>query len=425
VRHATQQHRTTNWAEAVSALQQAVRIDPQFADGHYLLAHALWELQRYDGARAAFARALDEDVCPLRALPEMMAAVRQTAAERKAGLIDFVNLLESKSPHGVPGDDWFLDHVHPTIEGHRVLALALVERICRPSPNWTEATQQEIKRAVEGSLTPKDHGVALCTLAKVIAWAGKSAEAHRIALRARTLAPDDPAVHFEIGKNAARIGRRDEAIAALRQATSLQPDFAEAKSLLGSTLMDAGQIDEALRLSREAVDLRPDDARLRLVFAAQLSRANRIDDAVAACRETLRLNPNYAEAHNTLAWLLKDQRNLTEALHHFREAVRLRPGLMPAMMGLAWLLATHPDAQTRNPAEATRLAERVVQLSPPENWMAFDTLAAACAAAGRFPEAVKTQGKALESARATSPKDVTSLEARLALYQQGTSFVEH
>jgi tetratricopeptide (TPR) repeat protein len=429
VRHATQQHRTTNWAEAVSALQQAVRIDPQFADGHYLLGHALWELKRFDEARAAFVRALDEDVCPLRALPEMIETVRNVAAQRSTVLLDFVKLIEDKSSHRAPGDNWFLDHVHPTIEGHRVLALALIEKMAergwlRVSPNWNTAVQQEIKRAVESTLAPKDHGVALCTLAKVIAWAGKDAEAHRLALRARSLAPAEATVHFEVGKNAARIGRKDEAVAALREAVSLQPNFAEAKCLLGSVLIDSGETNEALRLGREAVELRPDDARLRLVAAGLFSRGKQLDEAIGACQEALRLNPNYAEAHNTLGWLLKDRGNFSDALTHFREAIRVRPGLTPAMMGVAWMLATHPDASARDPREAVRLSERLAELSRFQNWMALDTLAAAYAAAGRLPEAVRTQRKAVDLARAANSAEIPAVEGRLTLYEKGKAFVE-
>ena len=413
----------------ISDLQEAVRIDPQYADTHYVLAHALWESKRFDEARAAFLRALDEDVCPLRALPEMIDGMRDAFRDRKVTFVDFVKLLEGKSPCGVPGEDWFLDHVHPTIEGHRVLALAVIDKMAEQgwahlSSGWNTEVQQEVKRRVESTLTAKDHGVALCTLAKVIAWAGKDAEAYRIALRARALAPDDAAVHFEIGKNAARIGRKEEALESLRQAVSLQPNFAEAKALLASVLIDAGQFDEALRLNQEAVALHPDDARLRLVSAGLLSRANRPREASDACREALRINPDYAEAHNTLAWLLKDQGKLTEALEHFREAARLRPGMVQAMMGLAWVLATHPDSHVRNPREALRLAERVVQLSPPQNWVALDTLAAAYAANGRLPEAVQTQRKTLDLVRGISPKDTSAVETRLALYEQGKPFLE-
>ena len=430
VRHATQLHRTTNWIEAVSALQQAARIDPEFADEYYLLGHAFWELGRFDEARDAFLRSLNEDVCPLRALPEMTTAMRDLAAQCKVALVDFVKLIESKSPHGVPGEEWLLDHVHPTIEGHRVLGLALMDKMSergwlRPSPNWNERVQQEVKRAVESTLTAQDHGVALCTLAKVIAWAGKGAEAYRIALRARALAPAEASVQFELGKNAGHIGRKDEAVASLKEALAIRPDFAEAKCLLGPLLMDAGQTDQALRLTREAVALQPDDVRMRLILAGLLSRAHRTDEAATECREALRLVPNYPEAHNNLAWLLKDQGKLTEALDNFREAVRLRPGSVPSMMGLAWLLATHPDPRLRDPREAVRLGERVVELSPPENWMASDTLAAAYAAAGRFLEAVQTANKALDVARNMSPKDVPAIEARLTLYRQHKPFLEN
>lgn len=414
---------------SIPALQEAVRIDRQNADGHYRLAQALWESQKFDEARRAFWGALEQDICPLRALPEMMYAMRDLARERNIALVDFVSLLESKSAHAIPGEDWFLDHVHPTIEGHRVLALAIIDKMAaqgwlRISPAWNAAAQEQIKAAVESTLTPKDHGVALCTLAKVIAWAGKDAEAYRIAVRARALAPDDAAVHFEIGKNAARIGKRDEALEALKRAVSLQPNFPEAKALLGSVLIDKGQFDEALRLNEEAVALRPNDARLRLVSAGLLSRANRLQEASDACREALRINPDYAEAHNTLAWLLKDQGKLSEALEHFRQAVRLRPGMVQAMMGLGWILATHPEARVRNPPEALQLAERVVELCPPENWIALDTLAAAYAANGRFPDAIQTQRKTLDVVRAISPKDAAALEARLALYQENRPFLE-
>lgn len=429
VRHATQQHRTTNWAEAVSALERAVQIDGRFADGYYLLGHALWELKNFDEARAAFVRALDEDVCPLRALPEMVVGMREVAAQRQVALVDFVKLMESKSPHGAPGDDWFLDHVHPTIEGHRVLGLALMEKMSergwlRVSSNWNAAAQQEVKRAVESTLTPKEHGVALCTLAKVIAWAGKGADAHRIALRARALAPGEAAVHFEVGKNASHIGKKDEAIAALKEALKLQPDFAEAKCLMGMVLMDTGQTDEALRFSREAVDLRPEDARLRVIYGGLLSRGERLEEAAAACREALKHAPNYAEAHNTLASVLKRQGKFSEALPHFREAVRLRPGSPSAMIGLAWVLATHPDARVRNAGEAVEIGERLAELSRYQNWMALDTLAAAYAAAGRFPEAVQTQRKTLELVRGGSPADVAAVQARLARYEQRQPYIE-
>jgi tetratricopeptide (TPR) repeat protein len=355
--------------------------------------------------------------------------MRDVAVQRQAEVVDFVQLIENKSAHGTPGEDWFLDHVHPTIEAHRVLALALIEKMSergwvRMSANWDQAVENEVKRTVESSISRQEHGVALCTLAKVIAWAGKSADAYRIALRARTLAPEEAAVHFEVGKNAAQIGRTNEAIAALKQTLSLTPNFVEAKCLMGTLLMDSGQTNEALRVGGEAVALRPDDPRLKVMFGGLLSRGHRLEEAAAACREALRLDPNYAEGHLTLAWVLKQQGKFSEAVQHFREAVRLRPGSPSAMTGLAWMLATHPDASVRNPREALQLSERIAQLTEYQHWMALDTLAAAYAAAGRFSEAVQTQHKTVELVRSASPADAAAVQARLAGYEQGKSFIE-
>ncbi len=429
VREGAERAQAGDWPRAAAVLEQAIRIDDRHANGHFLLASALWELKRFREARGAFIRALEEDVCPLRALPEIIRVAEEVAAERKVPLVDFVKLIESKSPQRVPGDEWFLDHVHPTIEGHRILALALIDKMTelgsvRPSASWNEATREEIKRTVESSITKKEHGTALCTLAKVIAWAGKGGEAYRIALRARELAPEDPAVQFEVGKNAAHVGKKDEALIALKEALSLRPNFVEAKLLTGTLLMDAGQPDEALRHAGEAVALRPTDPELHLNLGSLLSRAKRPEDAAASFREALRLEPNYAEAHNNLAWILKDEGKYSEALKHFQEAVRLRPGSPNAMLGAAWLLATHPDERLRNTREAVRLGERLATISSYQSWMALDTLAAAYAAAGRFSEAVQTQEKALGFVRKASPAEAGAVQARLEAYRQQRPFVE-
>ena len=67
----------------------------------------------------------------------------------------------------------------------------------------------------------------------------------------------------------------------------------------------------------------------------------------------------------------------------------------------AWMLATNPNASVRNGAEAVELAQRAVELSGGREPAILDTLAAAYAEAGRFPEAVKTaqRAAALASAR--------------------------
>lgn len=426
---AAQAAQAGRWADCLAALDQAARLDDRHAGLHYLRGEAFWGLQRFPEARAAYIRARDEDICPLRALSPMLDTMREIADSRGADFVDFNKLLEARSGHLVPGDDWFLDHVHPTIEGNRLLALELLDTlarrgIARPIPAWDEAAALEIKRAVEARITPKEHGEALCTLAKVIAWSGKHVEALNIALRAVALAPDDADVRFEAGKNAAHVGRNDAAVPHLQRALELKPGFVEARAVLAKVYAAQGRVEDAIRELRQAIVQRPQYAELHCNLGGLLQQHGRLDEAAASLREAVRLAPSYAEAHNNLGWTLKHRGEFTEALAHFREADRLKPGLPSPLLGLAWLLATHPEAAHRNAAEAVRIGERLAELSEFRNWMALDTLATAYAAAGRFEEASRTGRKALELVQEASPTNAPAVFRRVALFEQRQPFLE-
>ena len=429
VQRARQSAGTSQWLEALAACDEALAIDDRYAELHYVRGHVLWQLQRFADAKAAFVRARDEDVCQLRALSPMLEVVADVAHRRQAPFVDFTRLLEEKADHSTPGDDWFLDHVHPTIEGNRVLSLALLDALIgqglvHPAANWNESAALTIKREVESQLTPKNHSDALVTLAKVIAWAGKHDEALRISLRAVQLAPDDPLAHFEAGKNASQVGQTQLAQTHLERALELRPGFVEAQALLGSVLAGKGQFEDAIRRSREALARRPDDPELHVSLGTLLARAGKTREAAASFREAVRLSPGYAEGHSNLAWILKDMGEFTEALAHFREAVRLKPGLPSPSIGLAWLLATHPDEKLRNPSEAVRLGEWLAAQSEYNNWMSLDTLAAAYASAGRFDEAVGTAQKAVALVKGPSPTDEAAVANRLRLYQSRRPYRE-
>jgi Flp pilus assembly protein TadD len=83
------------------------------------------------------------------------------------------------------------------------------------------------------------------------------------------------------------------------------------------------------------------------------------------------------------------------------------------------VLATNPEASVRNGSEAVELAARAVKLSGAKDPAILDTLAAAYAEAGRFPEAVETARQALTLA--TEPL-AAELKARIALYEDKRAF---
>ncbi|MDA7934850.1 hypothetical protein N9B65_07395, partial [Akkermansiaceae bacterium] len=68
---AKQQLAAKEFAEALESLDTAIQTDDQYAHAHYYRGRTLEGLQKFDEAKIAYERALNEDVCPLRALTPM------------------------------------------------------------------------------------------------------------------------------------------------------------------------------------------------------------------------------------------------------------------------------------------------------------------------------------------------------------------
>jgi len=111
------------------------------------------------------------------------------------------------------------------------------------------------------------------------------------------------------------------------------------------------------------------------------------------------------------------------ATAQLRDANFLRRDWYDALRNLAWLLATSPEPKVRDGGQAIVVAERANQLTGYENPIALDTLAAAYAEAGRFDNAVATESRAVELARAADKNDLADrFAARLALYRENKPF---
>ncbi len=260
---AEEEHAGGRFAAALTSLDEAAAIDDRHAHLHYLRGRVLDALGRTAEAKVAFERARDEDVCPLRALGSIRAIVDEVAAERGVPVVDFVNLVERLSPDGVPGEEVFLDHVHPTVEGNRQLALALFETLqsqgfVKPDSSWDEAAVRRVKEDVENRLDPVVHGVALSNLSRVLGWAGKLEEAYKLAAKAAGMAPNVAEVHHQAGICAHLTGHLDEAVLYYRRAIELDPKTATAHSNLAVILDEAGDDRQAAIHYRRAIALLSD-----------------------------------------------------------------------------------------------------------------------------------------------------------------------
>jgi Tfp pilus assembly protein PilF len=233
--------------------------------------------------------------------------------------------------------------------------------------------------------------------------------ARAIALYERGLALDSKHTRAlgNYGTALVRVGRYSEARGAFERAIALQdaapswePRSAEPHLGLGDALWALGDPGGARASYERGIALAPDHAAGHTGLAVLLLE---LGDGALASRHLARgveLGDDSAKSHLGRG-MLADARGETDpAIAAYRAALARDAGLVTAQNNLAWLLATHPDRERRRAGEAVALAEQAVSATQRSAPAMLDTLAVALAAAGRFDEAERALGEAVEQARA-------------------------
>jgi len=235
--------------------------------------------------------------------------------------------------------------------------------------------------------------------------------------------PDGQMAHNNLGTALLQAGRMDEAIAHFQRALQLNPEYVDAHVNLGNALLLEGKVDDAIAHLQKALQTNPNSAEARNNLGNALQRKGMLNDAIAQYQQALQINPDYVPAHNNLANTLLKTGRTAEAISHFQKSLQLKPAAPAALNNLAWLLATAPEASLRDGGQALDLARQASLLAGGENPVVLHTLAAACAEAGRFSEAVETAQHALRLAEAqTNSVLIGALQSELKLYQAGSPF---
>ena len=266
-----------------------------------------------------------------------------------------------------------------------------------------------------------DHVTAHYNLGIELAEQGRLDEAIARFLEATRLDPGNANVHNNLGVALARQGKPDNAIAHYREAVRLNPEYADPHYNLGVMMGAQGRRKESTTHYQEALRIDPAYPKAHAKLGNVLAQHGEFERAIAHFREELYLHAGSVEAHRDLAMALTEAGNHEEAIEHYREAIRLSPDDPRSYNNLAWIMATHPDPRIRDGAEGVTLAERACELWGKEEPNLLDTLAAAYAEAGRFPEAIATLEQATSLAESMGRKELASeLGKRLQGYEEGT-----
>jgi hypothetical protein len=112
-----------DFAGAAGALDEALRMAPDHAETWHERGRLAARLGDFDKARVAFQKAVDLDARPYRAGSKINAILAALAAGRSdVTLVDLARLFAEASPHGLVGDNLFLDHVHANRQGNLLVA---------------------------------------------------------------------------------------------------------------------------------------------------------------------------------------------------------------------------------------------------------------------------------------------------------------
>ena len=303
---AKQQEAQGNLVQALSLLTAAKEIDRGYADVHYRIARLQFSQGHVDQARVSFQRAIDADVCPLRATLDIQLQIEQTAIAHHIPLVDFDSVLKNACletyGHGSPGREYFLDHVHPTVETNRLLALAIIQAmghggIVKPDQRWGEDAVAQASRRIESRIDTALQARALTNLAQVLSWAGKQEEAGPLSMLAVELRSDanltaDPESMFYAAVAYATSGNDVKATSLLREVVELEPLNADAQWRLAQLLYDQAQFGEALEHFRHAVRLDPKDSHSYQMLGLVYIKLDRYDDSLAALIRARELAPD-------------------------------------------------------------------------------------------------------------------------------------
>lgn len=295
---------TGDFERALFSYRRTLEIDDCYAELHFRMARCCLRTGDPDGARRAFALARDRDALQFRADCRINEIVREVAAEG-ARLVEVDKALaeSERCPDGVPGGEFFYEHVHLRFPGDYEVARAILPAVldCLRRRGVTPVGSVEVPTseqcARDLAFTHWDEVNTAAAMAKLTAnppFTGQLDHARRQAEAERAVAtvmdrvderfvndviaaygqaisarPRDWVLQYNLGTFLHQLGRPQEAAPCFEQVVRTVPDFAAYHVLLGHALGQAGLTDQAARQFREAIkrDPRCKPAREGLVWA--------------------------------------------------------------------------------------------------------------------------------------------------------------
>jgi tetratricopeptide (TPR) repeat protein len=297
---------------AISALQQAVKLNPNFHEAHYVLGLCFKDREELAEARAAFERAsaIAPAFIPAREeLAELHRLQQRTRDEIEQ--LDALSALDPNKPERLIA----VGRAHLRA-GHRDLAVMTLGRAAenfKEHPGvyvalgqvWLDAAEDrgdpsDLRKALEALEPVATQSTAssetLGLYGRALVLAGRHQEAEAIFRQASQRFPIDPDVLPHFAAVAQRLGHLDEARRALVKYSVLvdeDRDEAVRAAQIADLSMQLNDATAAVAWYRKSDALRASDASLLARMAEAQFRAGQLEPAFATIKRAIDKNPDH------------------------------------------------------------------------------------------------------------------------------------
>ena len=195
---------------------------------------------------------------------------------------------------------------------------------------------------------------------------------------------------------------------------------------LGVVLQAQNHFPEAEAHFRSALQLRPDYYEAENNLGESLQMQDRLEEAGEHIDRSIALNPGYAASRWNKALLYARQCKKEEAYAIVQDGLAQSSVYLDGLNTFARFLATTIDSNVRDAQTAELLARRGCEMTHYFNPYFLDTLAAACAAQGRYLEARQLASRALTIASSMKNDALErGIASRLKLYESNKAYADH
>jgi len=266
-------------AESLTAVKNAININPLDAESHYNLGNTLLQLGRLKETVPAYKKAIQLKLEYIDAYSNLGAVLRELGQFEKS--------------------------------------IEIYKKIIKLKPNNAEAYN--------------NLGIVFFKIKKF----NESELAYKEAIK---LNPKYPEPYNYMGVTLRELNKLNEAISFQKKAVELKPDYAEAYNNLGVTFDKFDKLKESEETYKKAIEFKPRYAEAYYNLGIVQKKHGKLEESEESYKKAIEFKPSYAEAYYNLGIVLKDLGKLDESEESYKKAIELKPNYPDVHNGLSHIL---------------------------------------------------------------------------------------